>query len=147
MQGQRLQRAQAGICLLFARQTGDKGMRHVGLSLGDGFVVDARSHQRGILRAAFFSYPWTHCAFLGQSNAGEDPFLQRGDRGSRVKALQEALIKAGFPLPRYGADGLFGRETEAALLAFQRAGGCKPSGRLDGQSRQALALAVERPSL
>lgn len=43
--------------------------------------------------------------------------LKKGSRGPNVKALQEALI-AGYGasiLPKYGADGDFGSETEAAL--------------------------------
>lgn len=57
--------------------------------------------------------------------------LGRGDRGPGIKAVQEALIAAGFPLPRFGADGGFGVEAVNALTAFQRAKGLTPSGRLD----------------
>ena len=33
--------------------------------------------------------------------------------------MQELLIKAGYDLPKYGADGQFGNETLEALKAFQ----------------------------
>jgi len=46
--------------------------------------------------------------------------LKQGDRGSFLKTVQEDLIRVGFPLPRYGADGVFGEETEQAVMAFQR---------------------------
>jgi Putative peptidoglycan binding domain len=40
-----------------------------------------------------------------------------------VKAIQEALIAAGFPLPQFGADGIFGTETANAARSFQQASG------------------------
>lgn len=45
--------------------------------------------------------------------------LKRGSRGELVKNLQQALIdKYGVSiLPKYGADGQFGKETEVALAA------------------------------
>jgi N-acetylmuramoyl-L-alanine amidase len=49
----------------------------------------------------------------------DDGLLRRGDKGPAVKELQEKLIKAGEKLPRYGADGDFGTETEEAVKAFQ----------------------------
>lgn len=50
--------------------------------------------------------------------SGTDHFpLKKGSRGSRVKALQQALISRHGKslLPRYGADGDFGVELESAL--------------------------------
>ena len=44
-------------------------------------------------------------------------------RGDAVRKIQEALIELGHPLPRYGADGSFGEETETALRAFQHNSG------------------------
>lgn len=43
--------------------------------------------------------------------------LKKGSRGPNVKALQDALIASygASILPKYGADGDFGSETEAAL--------------------------------
>ncbi|MBI3561642.1 MAG: peptidoglycan-binding protein [Gammaproteobacteria bacterium] len=43
--------------------------------------------------------------------------LRKGDRGPRVKALQEALIKVGFPLT---ATDYFGPKTYDAVRTFQR---------------------------
>lgn len=45
---------------------------------------------------------------------------KRGDTGPDVKALQKALIARGYPMPKYGADGGFGDETEAAIRAWQQ---------------------------
>ncbi|MDR4887593.1 peptidoglycan-binding protein [Fredinandcohnia sp. QZ13] len=46
--------------------------------------------------------------------------IRRGNTGAFVKEIQQDLIKAGFPLPRYGADGSFGPETETAVMRFQK---------------------------
>lgn len=37
-----------------------------------------------------------------------------------VKKLQQDLIKLGYKLPKFGADGDYGKETEAAVKAFQK---------------------------
>lgn len=43
--------------------------------------------------------------------------IKNGDRGSMVKALQQLLLKIDKTLlPKYGADGIFGSETEGALV-------------------------------
>lgn len=54
--------------------------------------------------------------FFQQKRNDEFP-LKKGSKGARVKALQDVLIaKHGKEiLPRYGADGDFGSEMEAAL--------------------------------
>jgi N-acetylmuramoyl-L-alanine amidase len=66
--------------------------------------------------------------FKGESNI-EEPVvkgasirlpLKKGDRGPFVKEIQQDLIKAGFPLPVYGVDGIFGSETERAVMRFQK---------------------------
>jgi peptidoglycan hydrolase-like protein with peptidoglycan-binding domain len=49
--------------------------------------------------------------------------LQFGAEGPAVRKLQQALIDAGFPLPRFGVDGLFKSETRAAVRDYQRAHG------------------------
>jgi len=51
-----------------------------------------------------------------------------GGRGAHIKALQEALIAAGYPLPKFGADGAWGFETSAAVKAFQAAHDLVPDG-------------------
>ncbi|HEY9599168.1 MAG TPA: peptidoglycan-binding domain-containing protein, partial [Cyanophyceae cyanobacterium] len=52
-----------------------------------------------------------------------ETLLKVGSSGSGVVKLQQALIDAGFPLPKYGADGQFGAETKAAVKDFQTASG------------------------
>ena len=47
------------------------------------------------------------------------PQLVKGARSDAVKAMQQLLLARGYELPRYGADGDYGEETENALLLFQ----------------------------
>ena len=46
--------------------------------------------------------------------------LKKGMTGTDVTALQELLLQLGYGLPKYGVDGAFGSETEAAVLDFQK---------------------------
>jgi len=45
--------------------------------------------------------------------------LAPGDRGDAVKQMQRALIDKGFSCGAAGIDGIFGKDTLAALEAFQ----------------------------
>lgn len=47
--------------------------------------------------------------------------LNIGASGPAVSRIQQALIDAGFPLPKFGVDGIFGQETRQAVISFQRA--------------------------
>lgn len=54
--------------------------------------------------------------------------LRRGDSGSAVKKVQEALIILRIPVPEAGASGIFGDETELAVRSYQEARGLKVDG-------------------
>jgi len=54
--------------------------------------------------------------------------LQRGDSGSAVRKVQEALIILGIPVPEVGANGIFGGETELAVRSYQEARGLTTDG-------------------
>jgi peptidoglycan hydrolase-like protein with peptidoglycan-binding domain len=58
--------------------------------------------------------------------------LKSGDKGEAVKKLQQALLEAGYSLPRFGVDGIFGPETAAAVMDFQRASGLGTGGVMKG---------------
>ena len=42
-----------------------------------------------------------------------------GNKGPEVADLQKALIALGYELPKYGVDGMVGKETRAAIKTFQ----------------------------
>ncbi len=54
-----------------------------------------------------------------------DATLRPGDEGDRVAALQQALIGQGYPIE---VDGKYGRRTQVAVTAFQRARGLNTDG-------------------
>lgn len=47
------------------------------------------------------------------------PMLAKGMEGKAVEAMQLLLLALGYEMPKFGADGDFGEETENALLLFQ----------------------------
>lgn len=64
--------------------------------------------------------------------------LRKGDKGQAVKDLQEKLLRLGYSLPKYGADGDYGKETEAAVKAFQQDNGLKADGVAGAKTQEAL---------
>lgn len=127
-------------CCVFHEDKNDKSkMSHTGFYLGDGDVIDCRGHATGTVKKPLSSYPWTHYAIPkgaydnidaptpepeptpSTSGSGTRATIHKGSKGDDVKTLQEGLLKLGFSLPKYGADGDFGNETLAAVKAFQTA--------------------------
>ena len=68
--------------------------------------------------------------------------LKCGDKGGDVKAMQELLLQLGYALPKYGADGEFGSETEKAVLAFQKEAELEQDGKYGDKTHAALMDAV-----
>ena len=69
--------------------------------------------------------------------------LKQGATGSAVAAMQKLLLKWDPQcLPKWGADGDFGEETAAAVLAFQLAAGVERTGAFDADTERALLLHV-----
>ena len=68
-------------------------------------------------------------------------FAVYGERGDRVRALQQALVDRGVTV-RGGVDGLFGSATAAAVMNFQRAQSLRVSGTVDAATAEALGLAA-----
>ena len=57
--------------------------------------------------------------------------LKRGDKGDKVKLLQQWLEARGFSVGEHGIDGIFGPDTEAALKAFEESIGVTADGVYD----------------
>lgn len=105
-------------------QESDKYLRR-----GDILVTKTQGHTVVVL---------TNGSKAGSDDAPADDVLHRGDKGEAVKAMQEALVKAGWSFPRYGCDGDFGAETEANVKGFQRTEGLPVTGVYDAATRTAL---------
>lgn len=54
--------------------------------------------------------------------------VPKGNRGTEVADLQKSLIALGYPLPRFGVDGIRGPETSGAIRKFQQDNQLQASG-------------------
>ena len=129
---------------------------HVGVYVGGGFAVEERSFPDGCVKTCVKDRSWTHwylLPFIDYGEAGNvkpsqtehalgSRLLTKGAEGNDVKQLQEHLLKLGYSLPKYGADGDFGSETEAAVRAFQKAEGLEVDGKYGEKSHAALMDAL-----
>lgn len=70
-----------------------------------------------------------------------DTNLKKGDKGEAVKTMQTMLIACGYDCGSTGADGDFGKNTEAALRAFQKDKGLTVDGIYGPVSKTALEKA------
>ncbi|MEO1098761.1 MAG: DUF4157 domain-containing protein [Bacteroidota bacterium] len=50
----------------------------------------------------------------------DERYIRFGSKGEHVVKLQESLVEIGYDLPKFGADGIFGKETYSAVKTFQR---------------------------
>lgn len=136
---------------VFTGVEGDHG--HIGLYIGGGEVIEAKGTQYGVVKSKVTDSKWTFWGELtaveygSEGGGGTVPAepkkktLRRGDKGEDVKELQKELISLGYPLPKYGADGDFGKETETAVKAFQTDNGLKADGVVGEKTYAALEKA------
>ena len=101
----------------------DGKAHHVGMYVG-GKIVEAKGRAYGVVSSSVSS-SWN--AF-GRLNIKWDDepkgyvltrILKKGCKGDDVKELQKKLISLGYKLPKYGADGDFGKETDKYVRQFQ----------------------------
>ena len=72
---------------------------------------------------------------LGAQVAPQANILSKGSRGTAVEELQKKLIKLGYTMGSYGADGSFGSATEKAVKKFQKKCGGSVDGEITAQQR------------
>lgn len=73
----------------------------------------------------------------GETQPEPEANLSRGDRGPEVKALQSALLQKGLTVD---TDGIFGKDTEAAVKQFQTSQGLGADGVAGPKTKAALGL-------
>lgn len=110
---------------------------HVGLYIGDGYVIEARGTQTGVVKTKATDKRWTFWGELkgvdyAQQESGSDQkqhqTLRKGDKGNVVQGLQTLLISLGYSCGSSGADGDFGSATEKAVKKFQKDHGLTADG-------------------
>lgn len=68
--------------------------------------------------------------------------IEKGAKGEEVKKLQQTLYNLGYDLGNAGVDGIFGPETQKALVAFQKDSKISPNGIFDEKTFTKLGEAV-----
>ena len=116
------------VCLFYPDEDEPKKMAHTGLYY-NGETCECSA---GVQYSKTLNKKWTHWGIPAcvdivppeptpiPPEPEKKPTIRRGDRGPYVKLCQEDLIKLGYDVGRTGADGIFGKNTEAAVRAFQR---------------------------
>ncbi|MGI5849667.1 MAG: peptidoglycan-binding protein [Christensenellales bacterium] len=130
--------------LVFKKYQTKNKMYHVGVYMGDKTVVHAKGRDDGVVREPFSKAGWNRYGRLiaFADSAGTTAHLRLLKvaspmmRGDDVKAVQSALCAKGYN-PK-GIDGVFGRDTENAVKAFQRAKGLKADGIVGPKTRDKL---------
>ena len=140
--------------------TGDNSNKgHVGLYIGNGYVIEAQGTKAGVVRSSVTLNKWTYWGELKDVNYGDSPApsptpeptpttkptLRRGDKGAYVTLAQTELINKGYSCGSFGADGEFGKATEAAVKAFQKDRGLVVDGVI-GKNTWAALDAPEDPT-
>lgn len=78
----------------------------------------------------------------GVAKLGERVLFQDCGDGGDVTEMQKALMRLGYSLPKYGADGDFGSESKTAVKAFQRDHGLEETGIFGVDTFAALEAAL-----
>lgn len=129
------------VCCIFIRKGAT--MSHTGFYIGNGWVIHCSGE---VKKEKLSAGKWTNYALVSGLE-GEIPVpahatIRRGSTGAEVVECQEDLIRLGYDLSPYGADGKFGAKTESAVKAFQRASGLTADGIVGPKTWEALEKAV-----
>ena len=114
-------------CVFWQNQSDSSIMNHIGFYIGGGWMI----HCSGTVKKERLSAKCTHWAIprgLGGEVPVWRPTIRRGSKGEDVTYVQTILAGIGYDLGTAGIDGVFGRKTEEAVKAFQRANGLNPDG-------------------
>ena len=121
-------------CLVFKGKN-DKKITHIGFYCGNGNVIEMKSSQDDCVKRPlkagnwnFYGVPtWIDYGDAPAANTSDkQPTLKIGSKGEYVKAWQTYLSMCGY---YHGAiDSDFGRQTQEAVKAWQKANGLVPDG-------------------
>ena len=104
-------------------------MEHTGWGLNNETVECSNGVQHSKTR----NKKWTHWAIPNGLEGAiplpdVKPTIKKGSKGQYVSELQNDLLQLGYQLPQFGADGSFGKETQKALMEFQKDNGLTADG-------------------
>lgn len=130
------------LCCLFVQK--GKTMSHTGF----GFNNETIECSAGVQHFTSRNKKWTHWAVPAcvedsptphpSPEPEPKPTLRRGDKGAYVTLAQTELIQKGYSCGSFGADGEFGKATEAAVKSFQRDHGLTVDGIIGEKTWTAL---------
>jgi len=140
------------VCCVFMHNSKTGKMDHTGLYVGGGRII----HCSGEVKVGKISDKgWTHFAvpmglagevYAGSAGAGAAvvarPTLRKGASGAFVVECQEDLLKLGYDLAHYGADGKYGNITMREVRKFQAAQGLVVDGICGPMTWAALDAAI-----
>ncbi len=121
--------------LVFRKYATNSRIYHVGVYMGDGFVVHSKGRDEGVVREAIGKTGWNRfgrlkCLGDSAAAAGYYRLLKNTARpymtGADVMAVQAALLDNGHNPG--GIDGVYGPATEAAVKAYQSRNGLEADG-------------------
>jgi hypothetical protein len=105
---------------------------HEGVYIGSGEVIEARGHKYGVVKTKLSARPWENwgkhpdidydaadAAPVVKLVSVSLPVLKKGAKSEVVRTMQWLLIRNGYDMDGYGADGSFGGATKRALEKFQ----------------------------
>lgn len=117
------------VCLFYPDEKDPNVMEHTGF----GYHGETIECSAGVQYNKTRDQKWTHWAVPAcvdgdvptptpspTPTPDKKPTLRKGSTGEYVVECQEDLIKLGYDLSPYGADGKYGNKTAAAVAAFQK---------------------------
>ena len=127
-----------------------KTMSHTGLHVGGGLIIHCSGE---VKKGKITDKGWTHYAIPKgldgtvpvpePTPTTDKPTLRLGSTGIYVIECQNDLIKLGYDVGKTGADGKFGKNTQAAVKAFQGASGLVQDGIVGPLTWNALDNAIK----
>jgi peptidoglycan hydrolase-like protein with peptidoglycan-binding domain len=132
---------------------------------GDWYLIEARGVMYGVVKSKLLSRKpnfWGYMdkyfdysenvaveevAGIAETETLGSRVLKNGCEGNDVKEMQSGLIRLGYDLGRWGADGDFGDQTEMAVKQFQSDHGLTVNGMFDEKCVAALDAALVAISL
>lgn len=133
-----------GVCVFM------RNMGHVGVYIGDGYVIEASGHAMGVVQTKLAGRGWglwgkprwiSYEATATPAQSAQTttpttttltvtglPLLRYGAKSEAVRAAQALLALRGYPCSNGGTDGEYGVATKASVVKYQAVSGLEVDG-------------------